>query len=200
MNRTIYLIAMLFALLTTSCGSSSEEIYQEGKTHLKNKEYDKALECFTKAKEQGYDSAYSALAGLYYNGFGVEKNYEKAFEYAQTANQKNAGGNYYLGLMYYFGNGVERNYSKSLEYLKKVETSASNAAYLIGLMYYNGNGVTQNYATAFEYFQKANEKGVPGGTYYLGRMYYHGKGVEKNYTKAFDYFKKADEKGIPEGS
>ena len=150
MKKTIYLTAMLFALLINSCGPSAEDLYQEGKAHNKNKEYDKALECYTKAKEQGYDSAYSAIAGLYYFGYGVEKNYEKAFEYAQTANQKNAGGNYYLGLMYYYGRGVVKNQSKALEYFKKVEHIGS-ASYAIGLIYYNGEDVPKNYEIAFKY-------------------------------------------------
>lgn len=68
---------MLFSLLANSCAPSAEDIYQEGKAHYKNKEYDKALDCYIKAKEQGYDSAYSAIASLYYYGLGVKKNMKR---------------------------------------------------------------------------------------------------------------------------
>ena len=77
--KFIWPIAFVLLLFVFACGTSAENIYQEGKTYKKNKEYSKAFDCFTQAMEQGYDSAYSSLAVLYYYGYGVEKNYEKAF-------------------------------------------------------------------------------------------------------------------------
>ena len=198
--RLFLSIALTMSLFITNCGPSADEIFQEGRTHQKNKEYDKAFECYNKAKEQGYDSAYSALAAMYFDGRGVEKNYDKAFEYATIANEKGAGGNYLLGQMYYFGRGVEKNYTKAMEYFKKIEDRVSNALYYIGLMYYYGEGVAQNYNSAFDYFKKADSKEVPRASYYLGVMHYYGEGVDKNNKPAFDYFKKADNKEVSEAS
>lgn len=183
---------MLFSLLANSCAPSAEDIYQEGKAHYKNKEYDKALDCYIKAKEQGYDSAYSAIASLYYYGLGVKKKYEKAFEYAQTANNKNAGGNYLLGKMYYYGNGVVKNQFKALEYFKKASDQGNlNAQYYLGRMYYFGHGVNKNYGAAFKLMKPLADKNDSDAQYFVGLMYFYGDGVVQNYSSAIHFFQEA---------
>ena len=46
---------------------------------------------------------------MYYEGEGVERSYERAFEYEQAADLGFARGQYVLGLLYATGHGVERD-------------------------------------------------------------------------------------------
>lgn len=49
------------------------------------KDYAKAMECFEKSVDLGYNSAMYMIGVLYYNGYGVERDYEKALEWLDKA-------------------------------------------------------------------------------------------------------------------
>ena len=67
-------------------------------------------------KQGNYDS-YNNMGSYYYNGFGVQKNYTKAFKYFTLALPgKNITVYYNLGLLYEYGHGIDQNYEKAYEY------------------------------------------------------------------------------------
>lgn len=58
--------------------------YQEGMSHWKAKEYEKAIPCFEKAALYGNEMAYFILGHVFENGFAdMEKDIERAVEYYQ---------------------------------------------------------------------------------------------------------------------
>lgn len=151
-------------------------------------------------------------AKVYYKGFGVEQDYEKAFElYQILANMGNKEAHYYLGKMYEEGLGVEQDLSKATEHYMKTDESMSH--YLLGKMY-----LYVDEYKAMEYFKKSKE---PKAYYHLGLLYenryrydqafmsYHqgakkynlsamhkcalflleGKGVEKNIEEGLKYLR-----------
>lgn len=63
-----------------SCGPSDQELFEEGLTYYKEGSYSKAIECLSKAAEQGHAVAQLHLGVCYYNGHGVEQNSEKAMD------------------------------------------------------------------------------------------------------------------------
>jgi len=66
-----------------------------------------AVEIYTKLSDIGVSSAQNALGMIYYNGQGVEKNYERAFELiSSSAENGNVDAQYNLGLMFYSGRGT----------------------------------------------------------------------------------------------
>lgn len=61
------------------------------------------------------------LGIIYANGFGVEQNYQKAFEwFEQSANQGDIEALYNLGIMYQNGQGVKQDDKKSKEIFEQV--------------------------------------------------------------------------------
>jgi len=61
------------------------ENYDIGLKYYSKKQYDKALEYFRLAADQGFPFAQSNLGYMYQNGYHVEKSIMKAFEYFQLA-------------------------------------------------------------------------------------------------------------------
>ncbi len=93
------------------------------------------------------------LGKAYFEGNGVEANFEKARGYFEVAAERGSQiSNYYLGKMYYNGNGVATNHLKAKEYFEK-SASADNvfSAYYLGKLYYWGDGVEKDYNKANEY-------------------------------------------------
>lgn len=72
--------------------------------------YEKAIEWYEKAANQGFEEAQCTLGYMYSNGKGVKQNYYKAVEwYRKAANKGYAKGQYNLGTMYFNGRGVKKD-------------------------------------------------------------------------------------------
>lgn len=140
------------------------------------------------------------LGNRFYNGDGVDQDYDKAFShYQRAALQHHAWAEYCLGFCYCFGKGVEQNYERALYwYRSAAEQGISWAENQLGDCYYHGRGVIQNYEIAASWYTRAAEKGDPTAQMSLGSLYEFGLGVKKSEDKAFELFKKAAEQGNPE--
>ena len=83
----------------------------------------KALEYYMKAVERGYSPAFimNHISWIYYKGLGnVEKDYHKAYEWAQkAANENDYGAMETLYRMYRDGTGVDKDEKESLNWLTK---------------------------------------------------------------------------------
>lgn len=83
-----------------------------------SKSYKKALYWWSKLADKGSPIAQNNLGFMYKNGFGCEKNYEKAFEYFKKSVSQQE--NYSLGLlnlsaMYYTGKGTKKDAKLAFE-------------------------------------------------------------------------------------
>ena len=138
------------------------------------------------------DAQYS-IAGRYRAGIDVEKDYDLAFGWMDTAHRNGClDATYYLGTMYRKGRGVEPDIVMSLSLL---EIAASRhhpvALHEIGKMYENGNMIGQDRSAAFQYFLESAESGYHMSQYHVGELYRDGIGVEKDGEKAVYWFTKA---------
>ena len=100
-------------------------------------DYEKAIEWFTKSMETDDPEPYGIfrLGNLYYQGQGVEADYEKAFELFNRAvelwKEKNSLDVFYpmtvekIGDMYRSGQGVEKDAEKAAEYYQWAKELAS---------------------------------------------------------------------------
>lgn len=111
---------------------------------------------YSRAAQSGYAPAQNALGTCYYEGRGVEKNIEKAFEwYRKAAEQGLSQAQYNLARLF------ERHY-KTLAFIwmkKASEQSNPQALYKVGEYYEYGRGVKRNYDMAKKHYLKAEEKG-----------------------------------------
>ena len=180
-----------------SLSHSTEENYALGKHYYDNQNYDKAIDYYKEAAEQGNAKAQNSLGLMYYYGVGVEKNYTEGVKwFRKAAEQGDAYAQYNLGDMYIEGEGVEKNYTEAVKWFRKAaEQGYAEAQNSLGLMYYYGVLVEKNYTEGVKWFRKAAEQGNAVAQYNLGNRYYYGEGVEKNYTEAVKWYRKAADKG-----
>jgi hypothetical protein len=92
------------------------EVYERGADGIE-KDPSQAVSWYRKAVFEGDDPvAHIGLGRAYYNGSGVERDYEAAFKHFQSAhNYKLPESGIHLGLMYYRGVIVQRDVSKAKE-------------------------------------------------------------------------------------
>ena len=97
-----------------------EAQYIVGLAYNNEKLYSDSAEWYLKAAVQGNAKAQFNLANKYYEGKGVEQNFEEAFKwYKKAAEQGHSQAQFNLGCMYGRGEGVKKNYSKANQWIQK---------------------------------------------------------------------------------
>lgn len=125
---------------------------------------EKAFECYMKAAEIGYATAYYNVANAYLNGEGVERDFDQAFKWFRKA--ADSGDTYAklkLAECYKRGAGCERDYAAAMAlYLQiagdkslKRNSFVDVAEYELGNMYLKGLGVEIDLRKAYDYFKRA---------------------------------------------
>jgi len=121
------------------------EVYERGAKDIE-KDASQALAWYRKAVFEGDDPvAHIGLGRAYYNGSGVEQDFDAAYKHFQVAhNYKLPEAGVYLGLMYYRGVIVQRDVRKAEE-LFKIAASADFPgayAYLARIAFFEGSLLT----------------------------------------------------------
>lgn len=160
----IYSSSPLFAYKLRADLGDSEFQFKLGTFYHQDEEfqdYQKALEYYQLAANQGHSLALCGLGSMYREGCGVAKNEHKAFEYFQAAaNKGNANALMILGEMYFKGCGVEKDDRKMFEcYQIAANNGHVNGIYGIGLLYEKGCGVERNLAEALKHYRLAADRG-----------------------------------------
>ena len=141
------------------------------------------------------------LAQCYYEGDGVEQNYEKAvYWYTKAAKLGDADAQNNLGNCYQNGEGVEQDYEKAVHWYRKAAKQGNqeaqkrlneinkqsqqntNVSASYAAMYNNEKPTQQNNEIA-DLIQKA-QAGDVEALCKLGTHYYNGNKVEQNYNEA----------------
>ncbi len=154
------------------------------------------------------------VLAAFYNG---EKNYSKAFYYAQiSCGLESALGCSILGLSYAEGKGVAKDTEKGYDLIGKAicdlklkvpanffdkfaEIKPNESCYGFGVQYHNGQEVAQDYSKAAHYYQTACDLKNFYGCNNLGVLYCGGKGVKASKNKAREFFGKACDLGFQDG-
>ena len=130
------------------------------------KDYKKAVSLFHTAialDEANSGDCYACLGDCYYQGLGVETNYDKAFEYyhkASSFDETPSSAYATLGILYYNGYGVQKNKKKAVEcFTRGAEWGDSNCLWNLAVCYDSGDGVAKNRKIALEYVKKAAKLG-----------------------------------------
>ena len=138
-----------------------EDLYNKGKRHYNNKEYQDAFKCFKESAESGNAAAQIMLGNCYYYGNGVSLDYTEAVKwYRKAAEQGHSWGQGNLGICYYNGKGVSQDYTEAVKwYLKAAEQGNSHAQNNLANCYYNGEGVKADKKLAKEWLEKSVQQG-----------------------------------------
>ena len=104
------------------------------------------------------------IGQLYYNGQGVEQDYEKAMEwYLLGVQDGSAVSAYNIGKMYHYGDGVEKDYAMAAQWWEKaleLDPDYLNALEWLGWIYrQNEYGVKPDAEKSEMYLQRAAELG-----------------------------------------
>lgn len=124
-------------------------------------------------------------------------NYETALtEWQVLAEEKNAAGQFGMGLLHDNGFGVPLDSLQAAKwYLSAAEQGHGEAQCNLAVMYENGWGVTQSDEEAFKWYSLAAEQGLAAAQYSLGKMYKSGFGVTKDNVLAHKWLTIAFERG-----
>ena len=150
------------------------------------------------------------LGKLYYNGEGIETNYQEAEKYLKEAldlgfseaenalkivkskkNQEELSNmsSSLDGMLSY----VKKNYKEAIPNLEKSANNGNvEAMFFLGDIYIDKEKEFLDYPKAIKWFQKAAEFGNSQAMTKLGDLYRQGYGVPKNLDKAIEWYVKAD--------
>ncbi|MDE5868918.1 MAG: protein kinase, partial [Muribaculaceae bacterium] len=149
-------------------------MYRDGCATLQ-RDASKSLFWIRKAAEQGNDVAIEEMGYKYYEGLGVEQNYEEAMKWLKRAAEKGKASAYSsIGIMYRDSEGVAPDFDKAEENFKKGASAGNSySAYLLARLY--GHYMKPNKRDeALEWYQKASEMGSYRATEYLKKAYTEG--------------------------
>jgi TPR repeat protein len=120
----------LCSLVVVSCASvPAETPYNFGVAAYKKRDYSEAAAQWTKAVAHGDTEAMNNLGYLLYNGYGVDKDTDRAVKLWRVASAAGESeSQWHLGRAYETGIGVERNLSNAYAwYLCAIETASNNS-------------------------------------------------------------------------
>lgn len=190
MNRSILLAAagLLFSLHSTSALAASVDSAQRA---IDAGDYSKARSELEELAKNQDPAALNLLGKMYENGWGIEKDEEKARRYYESgARQGHLDSVNSLRAL--------KNKAYKVEFdrlLPLAEAGNGDAQNRIGEMYEFGQGVARNNDEALKWYRLAADQNVVAAWHNLGRSYNFGTGVEQDYAKAEEWYRKAAEKG-----
>ena len=123
-------------------------------------------------KTNGYHWAQYLLGRCYENGYGVDQDDKKRFEYMSlSSEQGNSAAMNSLGYCYDNGKGTDVNRNKAFEwYEKSANLGDCSAMYNVGFTFQYGFGVTKDSKKAKEFYTKAAAQGEPNSQTRLNNL------------------------------
>lgn len=136
-------------------------------------DYKKAFEYATIAAEDDEEDGYFVLGELYFNGWGVTKNIQKALEnYKMSAAYGNKTAMNQIGIIYMGDESFETNPEQSFYWFNEAAKKGSEVGMNnVGYCYKNGFGIEADAEQAAEWFKKAAELGYVDAMVELGEYY-----------------------------
>lgn len=132
------------------------------------------------------------LAKCYFNGHGVEKDYDKAIKL--TVEADNASVESSRDFLASLPWAISKEECKKLvEPLKNAaENGCLNAQAVLGNMYATGRGVEKNYEKAYKLMLRPAQEGILTAVRDMAYYYLYAQYVKKDLDKAFEWAKKAN--------
>ena len=162
------------------------------------------IDVLIKRAESGDGEATCELGDCYFEGNGVEIDFEKASNYYFKAVVKgNVLAQYRLGVCFYEGLGAKKDEAEALKLFKKVvpllkakaKGGDAKAQCYLGCCYNNGYGVKRNIKKAVNLYKQSAAQGFGAAQCYLGLIYLKGDGMPQDCAEAFGLLTKAAEQG-----
>ena len=152
-----------------------------------------AFKEFSALAEQGDARAQQALAWIYYEGQGRERDYEKAvYWYRKSADQGNVTAQINLAQMYAYGKGVAQDFAEAARWWEKLaEQGDAKAQSALAGLYYQGVAMKQDLAKALALWSEAAKQGIVDAQRNLGLLFGKGQGVAQDDVQAYAWLSAA---------
>ncbi|MBW6488421.1 tetratricopeptide repeat protein [Sulfurimonas sp.] len=156
----------IFLFINSLLAYENDDAYKSGINYYFAKDYEKSKLAF----EQSISNcpkcdinSYPLLAVQYTDGYGTEKNLQKAFELnLKGAELGSALAQFGLAEHYRWGEGTAQDKQKAVYWFKKaIEQKSVGSMYNLGIVYYRGEGnVDVNKKLAYKYWMKCVDSDV----------------------------------------
>ena len=136
-------------------------------------DYKKAFEYATIAVDDDDSEGFFVLGALYFNGWGVEKDVNRALDnYKMAAALGDAGAMNQIGFIFMGDEGIEANPEQSFYWFNEAAKKGDDVGmYNLGCCYKNGFGIEADVEQAAEWFKKSAKLGYVGAMVELGEYY-----------------------------
>lgn len=125
----------------------------------------KAIKLFTQAAEGGNTTAQYMLGMIYYNGFGVAKNYDLAFQNLRKSAAKFDEAQYQLAHLYMNAEGTPRNYGNAVNNLARAAQQGHiKSMILLGDILSVGKNYPPNVFDAYVWYNIASVYDAPNAS------------------------------------
>ncbi len=177
------------------------EIYSKG-LYGQSKNEKEAVHYVRIAQNYGNTHALSALARIYLDGIGVNKDENEAFSFARRAIEVAPSDDeaaYLIGVMYADGVGTKRDNELAYKYLSQAADAGNDdALYRKARMIQEGRAPSVNENDAPVIYEKLAKKDHPLASYQYGDLLFYGLGVTRDVNESVTYLKKAAMNGVSE--
>lgn len=155
---------------------------------LTPEELQSALAALEQAGAQKDAAALRRLGDCYYQGLGVPRDEERAFDYLRRAAELgDAEAHGKLGYCYEFGTGTPPDPARAAQHFKiAAEAGLPLARVKYGEYLLAGDYLEQNLPEAVRQFELATRDGALSGAYQLSRCYQAGWGVEPDPVRSLE--------------
>lgn len=147
---------------------------REARNAVKDKDYDRALELFSKEADKGNILAKYEIADLYRRNLCQGHNFEiyrealNGFLEIEPRTRQKAYIHYRIGRMFYDGYGTDIDYEKAFKWLKKAADEGNHLSeFVVGKMLCNGTGTERDTEAGTEYLTRAANSGNEYAQNYL---------------------------------
>lgn len=181
MRLVLWVSLLLLSLPTVQAG------FDEAVAAANDSNFAVAYKEFLVLAEQDDARAQQALAWMYYEGQGRERDYGKAaYWYRRAAEQGNITAQINLAQMHAYGKGVQQDFTEAAHWWKKLadQGDVKSQVALAGL-YYQGAGLERDFEKAVRLWREAAQQGSIEAQRNLGLMYGKGRGVVQDDVQAF---------------
>ena len=205
MKKIIIVLALFLSIGIVNAQNPSNSIENQdlklAKELVSKKEYEKAMEHFKKAADSGDITSIFAIGYMYYNGYGVSKDYNEAIKWYKKSyekNKDNKGAISMIAKMYYKGEGVTKDIAEALKWYKKnleIDENDTECMLIIAEIYCTtGEDKVRSVSEGIEWYKKATNKGNEEALLELANVYY----TIGKYSESLIWYKKAYEAGFEE--
>lgn len=147
---------------------------REARNAVKDKDYDRALELFSKEADKGNILAKYEIADLCRrslcqgNAFEIYREALNGFLEIEPRTRQKAYVHYRIGRMFYDGYGTDIDYKEAFKWLKKAADEGNHLSeFIVGKMLCNGTGTERDTEAGTEYLTRAANSGNEYAQNYL---------------------------------